>query len=322
VSYLEISGVRYETAEGTRHLLRDDDLSPQEQAQVLDLALAMKASPYSYRPLEGPRAVAVLFDKPSLRTRMSFEAGIAQLGGQPIVVDSQNTHFGRGETLADAARVLSRYASAIVMRTFGDERLAEVASGATVPVVNGLTDGFHPCQVLADLLTVREHVGATAGLTLGYVGDAANNMAHSYLLGCTVAGMHVRIAGPPEHQPDPRIVADAQEIADRTGGSVLVTTDPIEAVQGVDVIATDTWVSMNQEGDGLDRFTPFLPYQVNASLVARARPHAIVLHCLPAHRGEEITDEVMDGPASVVFDQAENRLHAQKALLAWLIARS
>ncbi len=305
----------------TRHFLRDDDLGPEEQAEVLELALAMKAQPYAFRPLDGPRAVAVLFDKPSLRTRFSFEAGIAQLGGQPIVVDSQNTHFGRGETLADAAAVLSRYASAIVMRTFGDDRLAEVAAGSTVPVVNGLTDGFHPCQVLADLLTVHEHLGGTMGRSLGYVGDAANNMAHSYLLGCAVAGMHVRVAGPPEHHPDPAIVADAIAIAARTGGSVLVTTDAAEAVKDVDVIATDTWVSMGQEGDGLDRVTPVLPYQVNADLVAKALPHAVVLHCLPAHRGEEITDEVMDGPASVVFDQAENRLHAQKALLAWLLTR-
>ena len=305
-----------------RHFLRDDDLAPAEQAAILDLAQTMKAQPYAFRPLEGPQAVAVLFDKPSLRTRLSFEAGVAQLGGQPIVVDSQNTHFGRGETLADAARVLSRYASAIVMRTFGDERLAEVAAGASVPVVNGLTDGFHPCQVLADLLTVREHIGGTAGQTLGYVGDAANNMAHSYLLGCAVAGMHVRVAGPAAHQPDPVIVADATAIAARTGGSVLVTTDATEAVSGVDVIATDTWTSMGQEGDGLDRITPFLPYQINAELLAKAKPHAVVLHCLPAHRGEEITDEVMDGPASVVFDQAENRLHAQKALLAWLLDTS
>ena len=304
-----------------RHFLRDDDLAPAELAEVLDLALAMKAEPYAYRPLEGPQAVAVLFDKPSLRTRMSFEAGIAQLGGQPIVVDSQNTHFGRGETLADAARVLSRYAGAIVMRTFGDERIREVAEAATVPVLNALTDGFHPCQVLADLLTVREHVGGTAGRLIGYVGDAANNMAHSYLLGGAVAGMHVRVAGPAEHQPDPVIVADAERIADRTGGSVTVLTDPDAAVSGVDVIATDTWTSMGQEGDGLDRVTPFLPYQINAALLAQAKPHAIVLHCLPAHRGEEITDEVMDGPASVVFDQAENRLHAQKALLAWLLSR-
>jgi ornithine carbamoyltransferase len=304
-----------------RHFLRDDDLAPAEQAEVLDLALAMKADPFAYRPLAGPRSVAVLFDKPSLRTRVSFEVGIGELGGTPVIVDSQTTHFGRGETLADAARVLSRYVAAIVMRTFADERLAEVAAGASVPVVNALTDGFHPCQILADLLTVREHVGGTAGVRLAYVGDAANNMAHSYLIGGATAGMHVAVAGPAGHAPDPAVVAAAAAIADRTGGSVHVGEDPALAVSGADVLATDTWTSMGQEGDGLDRHTPFLPYQINAELLGRAKPHAIVLHCLPAHRGEEITDEVMDGPASVIFDQAENRLHAQKALLAWLLLR-
>jgi len=303
-----------------RHFLRDDDLAPAEQAEVLDLALAMKADPFAYRPLAGPRSVAVLFDKPSLRTRVSFEVGIGELGGTPVIVDSQTTHFGRGETLADAARVLSRYVAAIVMRTFADERLAEVATGASVPVVNALTDGFHPCQILADLLTVREHVGGTAGVRLAYVGDAANNMAHSYLVGGATAGMHVAVAGPPGHAPDPAVVAAAAAIAERTGGSVHVGEDPALAVSGADVLATDTWTSMGQEGDGLDRHTPFLPYQINAELLGRAKPHAIVLHCLPAHRGEEITDEVMDGPASAIFDQAENRLHAQKALLAWLLS--
>jgi ornithine carbamoyltransferase len=305
-----------------RHFLRDDDLSPAEQAEVLDLAVAMKADRYGHRPLAGPKSVAVLFDKPSLRTRLSFDVGIADLGGNPIIVDTQTTHFGRGETLADAARVLSRYVSAIVMRTFGDDRLAEVASGATVPVVNALTDGFHPCQILADLLTIREHVGDTQSRTLAYVGDAANNMAHSYLLGAATAGMHVRVAGPPAHQPDPAVVAAAGRIAAQTGGSVIVLADAVHAVHGADVIATDAWTSMGQEGDGLDRHAPFLPYQVNTALVAMAKPDAIVLHCLPAHRGEEITDEVMDGPASAVLDQAENRLHAQKALLTWLLRRS
>ena len=308
--------------ESGRNFLRDDDLTPAEQAEVLDLALAMKADPFAYRPLAGPRSVAVLFDKPSLRTRVSFEVGIGELGGTPVIVDSQTTHFGRGETLADAARVLSRYVAAIVMRTFADERLAEVAAGASVPVVNALTDGFHPCQILADLLTVREHVGGTAGVRLAYVGDAANNMAHSYLIGGATAGMHVAVAGPAGHAPDPAVVAAAAAIAERTGGSVHVGEDPGFAVSGADVLATDTWTSMGQEGDGLDRHTPFLPYQINAELLGRAKPHAIVLHCLPAHRGEEITDEVMDGPASVIFDQAENRLHAQKALLAWLLRRA
>jgi len=302
-----------------RHFLKDDDLTPAEQSEVLDLATAMKADRHGHRGLAGPRAVAVIFEKPSLRTRVSFEVGIAELGGHPLIVDARSTHFGRGETLADAARVLSRYVAAIVMRTSADERLAEVAGTATVPVVNALTDGYHPCQVLADLLTVRERLGGTEGRTLAYVGDAANNMSHSYLLGGATAGLHVRVAGPAAHQPDPAVVAAAEAIAAGTGGSVVALTDPVAAVEGADVIATDTWTSMGQEGDGLDRHGPFLPYQVNATLMAAAKPHAVVLHCLPAHRGEEITDEVMDGPASAVLDEAENRLHAQKALLTWLL---
>jgi ornithine carbamoyltransferase len=302
-----------------RHFLSDDDLSPAEQAEVLDLAAVMKADRYGHRSLSGPLAVAVIFEKPSLRTRVSFDVGIAELGGHPLIVDARSTHFGRGETLADASRVLSRYVSAIVIRTGADDRIREVAQAATVPVVNALTDGFHPCQVLADLLTVRERLGGTEGRTLAYVGDAANNMAHSYLLGGATAGMHVRVAGPPAHQPDAAVVERAARIAERTGGSAVALTDPVAAVEGADVIATDTWTSMGQESDGLDRHGPFLPYQVNASLLAAAKPHVVVLHCLPAHRGEEITDDVMDGPASAILDEAENRLHAQKALLTWLL---
>jgi ornithine carbamoyltransferase len=305
-----------------RHFLRDDDLSPAEQGEVLDLSAAMKADRYAARPLAGPRSVAVVFEKPSLRTRLSFDVAIADLGGNPIVVDAQGTHFGRGETLADAGRVLSRYVSAIVLRTFGDDRLAELAVAATVPVVNALTDGFHPCQLLADLLTVRERCGGTSGRTLAYVGDIGFNMAHSYLLAGATAGMHVRVAGPSGHDPAPAVVARAGEIAAWTGGSVRVLRDPAEAVDGADVIATDAWTSMGQESDGQDRRTPFWPYQVNKELVARAAPGVVVLHCLPAHRGEEITDDVMDGPHSAVIDQAENRLHAQKALLAWLLSRA
>ncbi|RLQ02419.1 ornithine carbamoyltransferase [Micromonospora sp. BL1] len=305
-----------------RHFLRDDDLTPAEQAAVLDLAARMKADRYGHQPLAGPKSVAVLFDKQSLRTRISFDVGIAELGGHPLVVDTQVTHFGRGETLGDAGRVLSRYVAAIVLRTHGDDRIAEVAAHATVPVVNALTDTYHPCQLLADLLTVRERFGGTAGRILTYVGDAANNMAHSYLLAGATAGMHVRIAGPDGFQPDPEIVARAEKIAATTGGSVQLFTDPAEAVRGAHVIATDTWTSMGQEGDGLDRITPFLPYQVNAELLGRADADVIVLHCLPAHRGEEITDEALDGPHSAVFDQAENRLHAQKALLTFLLEES
>jgi ornithine carbamoyltransferase len=303
----------------TRHFLADDSLSPDEQTAVLQLAAEMKDDRYGYRPLAGPQSVAVLFDKPSLRTRLSFEAGIAELGGNPIIVDTQVTHFGRGESLLDAGRVLSRYVSAIVLRTHGDDRLAELASDVSVPVVNALTDGYHPCQLLADLQTVRERLGGAKGVKLAYVGDAANNMAHSYLLAGATAGMHVRVAGPAGFDPAPAVVARAAEIAAWTGGSVEVLRDPREAADGVQVIATDTWTSMGQEGDGRDRLGPFRPYQVNKSLLAEAAAGAIVLHCLPAHRGEEITDDVMDGPQSAILDQAENRLHAQKALLTWLI---
>jgi ornithine carbamoyltransferase len=303
----------------TRHFLRDDDLTPAELGEVLDLAARFKTERYEHKPFAGPEPVAVIFEKPSLRTRVSFEAGIAELGGHPLVIDAQSTHFARGETIEDAAAVLSRYVSAIVIRTFADERIRSLAQGSSVPVVNALTDGFHPCQLLADLLTIRERLGGTRGVTLAYVGDAANNMSHSYLLAGAAAGARVRVAGPSGYDPDPAVVSRAAEIASWTGGSVETLHDPYEAVEDADVVATDTWTSMGQENDGLDRITPFLPYQVNAKLLAAARPDAIVLHCLPAHRGEEITDEVMDGPASALFDQAENRLHAQKALLAWLV---
>jgi ornithine carbamoyltransferase len=302
----------------TRHFLRDDDLSPAEQTAVLDLAETMKADRFGHRPLEGPRAVAVIFEKPSLRTRVSFETGIAELGGHPIIVDAQTTHFGRGETIEDAARVLSRYVRAIVIRSSGDARVAALAAGATVPVVNALTDGFHPCQLLADLLTIRERLGGTAGRTLAYLGDTANNMSHSYLLAGATAGMHVRVAGPPGFAPDAGVFARAAEIAQTTGGSVEAGHDARDAVAGADVVATDAWTSMGQESDGLDRVTPFRPYQINSDLLAGAKPDVVVLHCLPAHRGEEITDEVLD--ASAAWDEAENRLHAQKALLTWLLS--
>jgi ornithine carbamoyltransferase len=305
-----------------RHFLRDDDLSPAELDAVLDLAAAMKADRFGYKPLAGPRSVAVIFEKPSLRTRVSFEAGIAELGGNPLVIDALSTHFGRGETIGDAAKVLSRYVSAIVIRTSGDARVRELAAGATVPVVNALTDGFHPCQLLADLLTVRERCGGTAGRILTYLGDATNNMAHSYALAGASAGMHVRLAGPDGFAPDPAVLAAAAARARETGGSVEVTTDPVVAVKGADVVATDTWTSMGQEQDGLDRVTPLRPYQVNERLLEHAKPGAIVLHCLPAHRGDEITDAVLDGPASAAWDEAENRLHAQKALLTWVLEHS
>ncbi|MEV3985459.1 ornithine carbamoyltransferase [Nonomuraea sp. NPDC049758] len=304
----------------TRHFLRDDDLSPEEQTEVLDLAAAMKKDRFGYRPFEGPKTVAVLFDKPSARTRVSFHTGIGELGGLPLVVDNVAVLMGRGEPTADIARVLDRQVAAIVWRTTGQRLVEEMAAASAVPVVNALTDDFHPCQILADLQTVRERLGGTAGLTLTYVGDGANNMAHSYLLGGATAGMHVRIAAPAGYQPDAVILGQAAAVAARTGGSVVAITDPAAAVQGAHVIATDTWVSMGQSGEQ-ERAAAFAPYQVNAGLLEHAAPEAIVLHCLPAYRGKEITADVLDGPASVVWDQAENRLHAQKALLHWLVTR-
>jgi ornithine carbamoyltransferase len=305
----------------TRHFLRDDDLTAAEQARVLALAAVLKTDRFARRPLAGPRTVALLFDKPSLRTRVSFSVGVAELGGQPLEIDTTKTHIGRGETIGDVARVIGRQAAAITWRTSGQERIEELAAASAVPVINALTDEFHPCQILADLQTVAEHFGSPAGRTLSYVGDGANNMANSYLLGGATAGMHVRIGAPPGYQPDPAIVARAQRIAAGTGGSAAVLDDPALAAKGADVLATDVWVSMGQ-ADAPERRSALAPYQVNGELFAQAAPGAIVLHCLPAHRGEEITAEVLDGPASLVWDQAENRLHAQKALLAWLLEQA
>lgn len=303
----------------TRHFLRDDDLTPVEQAEVLALAAELKKAPFSRRPLDGPRGVAVIFDKNSTRTRFSFEMGIAQLGGHAVVVDGRSTQLGRDETLADTGRVLSRYVDSIVWRTFGQSRLDEMASAATVPVVNALSDQFHPCQVLADLQTIAERKGALAGLRLSYLGDGANNMAHSLMLGGVTAGLDVTIAAPAGFDPDSSVVAATNARAAETGATVTFTDDPQAAADGADVLVTDTWISMGQENDGLDRVGSLRSFQLNAELLARADSECVVLHCLPAHRGDEITDQVIDGPRSAVWDEAENRLHAQKALLVWLL---
>jgi len=305
-----------------RHFLRDDDLTPAEQATVLELAAEMKKDPFSRRPLDGPRGVAVIFDKNSTRTRFSFELGIAQLGGHAVVVDGRSTQLGRDETLEDTARVLSRYVDAIVWRTYGQDRLTAMASAATVPVINALSDEFHPCQALADLQTIAERKGRLDGLRLAYFGDGANNMAHSLLIGGVTAGIHVTIAAPGGFEPNPDVVAAAEQRARDTGAKVDVTSVPAAAADGADVLVTDTWTSMGQEDDGLDRVGPFVPFRVDGQLLDHADPDAVVLHCLPAHRGQEITDDVIDGPHSAVWDEAENRLHAQKALLVWLMERN
>lgn len=306
----------------TKHFLRDDDVTPAQQAEILDLAAALKASPYSQRPLDGPQTVAVIFDKTSTRTRVSFAVGIADLGGVPLIMDSGSSQLGAKESISDTARVLERMVSAIVWRTFSQAGLEEMAAGTTVPVVNALSDEFHPCQLLADLLTIREHKGELHGLTVAFVGDGSSNMAHSYLLACATAGMNVRIGAPAGYLPDSQVVADAETIARNTGATILVTEDAQRAVAGADVVVTDTWVSMGQEDQKAQRVTDFGDYQVDAQLMAQADSSAIFLHCLPAYRGYEVSADVIDGDQSVIWDEAENRLHAQKALLTWLLQHS
>lgn len=303
----------------TRHLLRDDDLNHDEQTAILDLAVALKRDRFAIAPLTGPQTVAVIFDKSSTRTRVSFAVGIADLGGVPLIISTANSQLGGKETAADTARVLERQVAAIVWRTYAQSGLEEMALGTTVPVINALSDDFHPCQLLADLLTIREHRGALAGLTVAFLGDGASNMAQSYLLAGATAGMHVRIASPVEFSPSRSVVDDARRRATETGGSIALFTDSREAVTGADVVVTDTWVSMGREEEKAQRVASMSAYQVNAELLANAQHDALFLHCLPADRGFEVTAEVLDGPQSVIWDEAENRLHAQKALLTWLL---
>ncbi len=303
----------------TRHFLRDDDLDPETQARVLALAGELKSAPYDRKPLAGPRTVAVLFDKPTLRTQVSFASGIAELGGFPMIIDGSLAQVGIRESVSDTARVLGRQASVIVWRTHEQARLEEMAEHAGVPVINALTDQVHPCQALADLLTVREHRGGLAGQRLTFVGDASCNMGHSYLLAGATAGMHVRVSGPDAYAPDKAVLLRAQEVAAVTGGSAEYVADPVQAAAGADALATDTWVSMGREDEAAARAEVFAPWQLNSALLEAAADDAIVLHCLPAYRGKEITAEVIDGPQSVVWDEAENRRHVQKAVITWLL---
>lgn len=301
-----------------RHFLKDDDVTAAEQATILRLAHELKKSPYSQRPYAGPKTVALIFDKTSTRTRVSFAVGVADLGGSPLIIDSQSSQLGGKESVADTARVLERQAAAIVWRTFAQSGLEEMAANSRVPVVNSLSDEYHPCQILADLMTVQEHKGELAGLRMAYVGDAANNMANSYLIGGALAGMHVSVAAPAGYAPAAHIVARAAELAATTGGSVSVHESPADAVAGADVVTTDTWISMGQEDEKAKRIADFSGYTIDDELMAQAKPDAIFLHCLPAYRGYEVSASVLDGPQSVIWDEAENRLHAQKALLVWL----
>lgn len=306
----------------TRHFLRDDDLTKAEQTEVLDLAIAMKADRFARQPLSGPQTVAVIFDKTSTRTRVSFAAGIADLGGAPLIINPGESQLGGKESISDTARVMERMVAAIVWRTYDHAGLEEMAAGTTVPVINSLSDDFHPCQLLADLQTVREHRGSLEGQKLAFFGDTASNMAHSYLLACATAGMHVVLAGPASAAPRADILADAERVAMASGGSAAFTTNAADAAAEADVIVTDTWVSMGQEAEKEQRLAQFGDYQVNADLMQRAKDDAIFLHCLPAYREFEVTADVIDGGQSVIWDEAENRLHAQKALMAWLIEKN
>lgn len=301
-----------------RHFLKDDDVTAAEQAEILQLARELKAAPYSRRPFAGPKTVALIFDKTSTRTRVSFTVGVADLGGNPMTIDTGVSQMGKKESIADTARVLDRQVATIVWRTYAHSGLEEMAAHSNVPVINSLSDDYHPCQILADLLTILEHKGSLKGKKFAYVGDASNNMANSYLIGMALAGMHVAVAGPSGYLPNAGVVARAQEIAAARGGSVLVTTDATEAVAGADAVATDTWISMGQEDEKEQRIKDFAGFTVDSSLMAAAKSDAIFLHCLPAYRGYEVSAEVLDGDQSVIWDEAENRLHAQKALMTWL----
>jgi ornithine carbamoyltransferase len=301
-----------------RHFLKDDDITPAEQAEILTLAHQLKRDRFSLKPFAGPQTVAVIFDKTSTRTRVSFAVGIADLGGVPLIMDSGVSQLGKKESIADTAKVLDRQVAQIVWRTYGQSGLEEMAAHSSVPVINALSDSWHPCQLLADLMTIQEKLGSTAGKKIAYVGDAANNMANSYLIACAMAGMSVSIASPAGFQPDPQVVARAREITAFSGGVIEVGVDPASAAKDADVIATDTWISMGMEAEADQRRQAFAGFTVDEALMEKAKSSAIFLHCLPAYRGFEVSAQVLDGPQSVVWDQAENRLHAQKALMAWL----
>jgi len=299
----------------TRHFLKDDDISPQEQAQIIASAIKLKSNRFADRSFEGPKSVALIFDKTSTRTRVSFSVGVSEMGGYPLLIDSQSSQLAKSESIADTARVLGRQVSQIMWRTFAQSNLEEMAQHAGVPVISGLSDDYHPCQLLADLQTITEHFGKTEGLKVAYLGDGANNIANSYLLATAMAGMNVSIAAPKNYQPDEKVVARARELAT---GEILVTSDPVEAVSGADIVTTDTWVSMGMEAQQAERIADLQDYRVDEKLFEKASSEAIFLHCLPAYRGNEVTAEVIDGKRSLVWQQAENRLHAQKALMSFL----
>lgn len=305
-----------------KDLLRTSDLSPSDLTSLLDRSAELKSAPHSRRDRLKGEAVVMYFSKPSTRTRISFEVAITRLGGLPITVSAADVQLGRGETIEDTARVISRYAKAFVIRTFRDADVEAFARAAAIPVINALTDGHHPCQSIADLLTLRERFGSLRGRKLAYLG-AGNNVANSLLEAGALAGMRVVVASPAKLSPSPDVVLRAKSIAEKTGGDVDITEDPIQAAEGADALYTDVWLSMGDpEEEKAMRKEVLGPYQVGSELMARAKPDAVFMHCLPAHRGDEVTAEVIDGPASVIFDQAENRLHTEAAILVSLLDRT
>lgn len=303
-----------------RHFLEMDNYTTEEIQYLIDLAIEIKdkqKNGIAYEPLKG-KTVGLIFEKSSTRTRVSFEVGTYQLGGHALFLSKNDIQLGRGETIADTARVMSRYLDGMMLRTFGHDKVEDLARFSSVPVINGLSDLAHPCQVLADFQTIYEHKGTLAGLKLAYVGDG-NNMAHSLMIGGAKLGVHVTIASPEGYQPDPAVVAVAKQFGEQTGAEIEVVADPKEAVQGADVIYTDVWASMGFEEEQKARELAFADYQVDEQLASLAKGDYLFMHCLPAHRGEEVSEGVIDGNHSIIFDQAENRLHAQKALMAALM---
>ena len=301
-----------------RHFLSLGDLGPDDLDHLLDQAQRLKEEPARARSLLEARQIALIFEKPSTRTRVSFEVAVTSMGGDAVVLRGDELQLGRGETIEDTGRVLSRYTDAIVVRTFGQDRLERLAEAASVPVVNALSDFCHPCQALADLQTIRASKGTLPGIALAYLGDG-NNVAHSLMFGGALSGMVVRLACPTGYEPDRNVIRQSGAVAAQRGGRIVVTDDVAEAVSGADVLYTDVWASMGRESEAEERARIFEGYQLNEAALELADDDAIVMHCLPAHRGSEITAGVLDGPQSVVWDQAENRLHVQKALLAWLL---
>lgn len=299
------------------HFISIHDITVDEFHHLLDLGLRLKKENkqgIKHHILDG-KVLAMIFTKSSTRTRVSFETGMYQLGGFPMFLSSNDIQLGRGESIYDTANVLSRFVDGIMIRTYDHQDVLDLAKYGSIPVINGLTDLLHPCQVMADLMTVYEHKGKLEGLKFAYIGDG-NNMTHSLLYGCAKAGMDISVATPTGYAPDETIVANAKEDAKSTGSKILITNDPEEAIHNADVVCTDTWVSMGQEAEKAERIKVFGDYQVNSELFAKSKEDSIFLHCLPAYRGYEVTEDVIDGPRSVIFDEAENRLHAQKAVLA------